>query len=346
MSLKKIYLELTNDCNMNCKICYRHSWNEKIENMNPILFQKIKNDIKAFESVETIVLGGIGEPTYAPLICQAIEELQSYELILTTNAFNLSADLLRLIVLNVDKVMISLDGMHENFLRIRGNSLAVILNNITNLMGLKHKMHNTGLQIGIQFVISKDNVNDILDVIDLVNDLNIHSLVLVNLIPQTKSNADKIYYTRYENKEAALHFKKILSYSSKKGVNVRFPNYELKTERRCSFMDDEAVFITSSGDVVPCYRMSHTYKEFVFGREKTVWKHSFGNVSEKSLGDIWFSKEYVSFRNYVSNNKYPSCIDCDLVEGCTIVNDSATDCYAGSPSCADCLWSRNFTSCP
>jgi len=346
MPLKKIYLELTNRCNMNCAICYRHSWDEKMQDMSSKLFENIRKDIAGIASINSVVLGGIGEPTFAPLIFRAIEELGDFRLILTTNAFYINDDLTHLIVRYVDDVMVSLDGMHDNFKRIRGADLDVIVKNIIKINEFKLSAGRNLPQLGIQFVISRDNMNDIFDVIDLANKFKIHTLVLVNLIPQTKLNADKIIYTRYENKEANLLFKKILSYSGRKGVNVQFPNYELKTERRCSFVDDEAAFVTASGDVVPCYRMAHTYKEYVFGREKTVLKHCFGNVNENSLSDIWNSAEYQSFRDYVRNNRYPSCMDCDLVEGCTIVKDTTTDCYAGTPSCADCLWARKITACP
>lgn len=48
----------------------------------------------------------------------------------------------------------------------------------------------------------------------------------------------------------------------------------------------------------------------------------------------------------VYNNRYPSCLDCDLVDGCDFVRTSEYDCYAIKPSCADCLWSRRFAICP
>jgi MoaA/NifB/PqqE/SkfB family radical SAM enzyme len=75
----------------------------------------------------------------------------------------------------------------------------------------------------------------------------------------------------------------------------------------------------------------------VFKREKTVMKHSFGNLNENSIMDIWNSNEYSKFRDIVHNNQYPSCIDCDLVDGCDLVKDTITDCYTAAPSCADCL---------
>lgn len=62
--------------------------------------------------------------------------------------------------------------------------------------------------------------------------------------------------------------------------------------------------------------------------------------------NIWNSLEYSNFRGRITNNLYPSCIDCDLVDGCDYAKNEKVDCYALSPSCGDCLWSRQFATCP
>lgn len=346
MPLRKLYLELTNKCNLNCTMCYRHSWNEKLMDMNTELFQKIKEETSRIESLKSIVLGGIGEPTCAPLICRAIEEYGNYDLTVTTNAVTIEAKLMNMFVKYVNMVMISIDGLYENFNKIRGTSLNYIIENINQMNKLKAETGSNTPYIGIQFVISKDNVEDIFRLIDLASELKVETLVLSNLLPQTEENAKKILYRRYENKEMKLLLSKASNYSFRKGIKVILPNSELKTERRCSFIDDETAFITATGEIVPCYRLSHTYNEYVFGRKKTVLKHAFGDLNTNTLTEIWESKEYKGFRETVRNNRYPSCIDCDLVEGCDLVKDTATDCYAGMPSCADCLWTRKYVMCP
>ncbi|MCX7708350.1 MAG: tungsten cofactor oxidoreductase radical SAM maturase [Clostridia bacterium] len=346
MPLRKAYIELTNKCNLDCTICYRRSWNEKLMDMNLKVFEKIKKDIEDLETLKSVVIGGIGEPSFAPLIHDALEVFGQYDLTLTTNAVTLNAALLESIVKHVNMIMVSIDGLEENYSKIRGINLKFILDNINKINELKRLTGSTAPTVGIQFVMSKDNIGDVFSLIDLADSLKVNMLVLSNLLPQTKENTNKILYKRYENTEIKHLFNKILNYSMRRGITVLLPNCELKTERRCSFVEDEAAFINVSGDIVPCYRLSHTYKEYVFGREKTVIGHSFGNVMEKSLKDIWNSREYSSFRQIVSGNRYPSCMDCDLVEGCDMVRDTASDCYAGSPSCADCLWTRKFTICP
>lgn len=346
MPLEKLYLELTNKCNLNCSICYRHSWKEKLQDMGQGLYEKVKKEIEKTGSIKTIVLGGIGEPTCAPLVYRAMEELGEYGLTLTTNGVFLDERLVSLIVQYVDLIMVSVDGLHNNYSKIRGADLDKVINNVNEINKLKKKKGKRTPYIGIQFVVSSDNVDDIYGVIDLADNLQAHKLVISNLLPQKRENADKILYTRYENKLIKPGIDKISNYSFRKGIKLVLPNFELKTERRCSFIEEDAALINAAGEIVPCYRFSHTSLEYVFGREKTVFKHSFGDLHNHSLKEIWGSKEYSSFREMIRNSRYPSCVDCDFVEGCDLVKDTITDCYTASPSCADCLWSRKYILCP
>ncbi|WP_432665910.1 tungsten cofactor oxidoreductase radical SAM maturase [Wukongibacter baidiensis] len=345
MKLKKVYLELTNKCNLDCSICYRKSWNEKLCDMDRELFDGICEQISSEDEVESIVLGGIGEPTFSPLIYDAIERFKDYYLTITTNGTIMKDELLELMVNNVDEIIVSIDGLDDELQRIRGIELNIITENLKRLITLKKIKDSRIPSINIQFVATKDNIDDIFPIIDLADSLKADSIIVSNLLPQSDENKEKILYTRYENKSIKELFHKINNYSFRRGMKIYLPNCELKTERRCNFVDDDTTYISSCGDVVPCYRFSHAYKEYVFGRVKLVDKYTFGNLNDNSLASIWNSEEYVKFRNAVHNNLYPSCIDCDLVEGCDMVNDSAMDCYGYSPSCGDCLWSRKFVIC-
>jgi MoaA/NifB/PqqE/SkfB family radical SAM enzyme len=94
-----------------------------------------------------------------------------------------------------------------------------------------------------------------------------------------------------------------------------------------------------------CYRLSHPGSEVVFGRAKSLRQYSFGDLAGKSLAEIWNDPRYVQFRNKIYNNHYPSCPDCDLVEGCSLIHDVDFDCHGEEPNCADCLWARKFVFC-
>jgi tungsten cofactor oxidoreducase radical SAM maturase len=346
MPLKKIYLELTNACNLNCTICYRRSWNEPAAEIDARLFSTIKKQIDDISSLSSFVIGGIGEPSCSPILGEVIARLLKYNVILTTNAVTLDERLLENIVSSVKRVMVSIDGVGETFARIRGTGLESVISNIKRINDLKKKNNSSHPEVGIQFVLSKDNVDDIFGVIDIASDLKADIMIVSNLLPQTRENAQKILYKKYGNDEIRKLFSRISNYAFRKGLKLILPNTELKTERYCSFIEEDATFITAAGEVVPCYRFAHSCLEYVFGREKHAAAHSFGNVKDKPLIEIWNSNDYKNYRQTVRNNRYPSCPDCDLVDGCDLVNNTSSDCYANAPSCADCLWARNIVICP
>lgn len=346
MSLEKVYMEITNQCNLNCNICYRSNWKEKIINMSYDLIDKCYNDIRKIDSIKTIVLGGIGEPMNHKLFNEVIDKYSDYNLILTTNGTLFNENINDKIVDKINKVVISVDGIKKTHEKIRNCNFDLILDNINSLnKHIKNKRLNN-ITISIQSVLSKENINELFDIIDLACALNISELIVSNLVPQNQLSANIITYSKYKNNEIMSLFNKARNYSFRKGLNVKFPNYELKTERRCNFIDNNSTYIKSNGDIVPCYRFSHHGKEFIFGREKYVNAFSFGNIIDKSLIDIWESKIYENFRKIVYNNHYPSCIDCDLSDGCDLAKNSDVDCYGIQPSCGDCLWSRRMVFCP
>lgn len=346
MQINKLYLELTDKCNLNCKMCYRKSWEQSFCEMKENVFNKLANELKKHTDLKEIVIGGIGEPTCSKYFKKALELLQDYKIIVTTNGTLLDEELSEYFIKYVDVVTISIDGLFDKYKEIRGINLDVIVKNIKDLNKLKDKFSSKTPLLDIQFVLSNENINEIFKVINLASNLKANKFIISNIIPQCAENKDSILYSRYENNTIKSLFNEVMIYALHKGIKVSMPNCELKTIRRCNFIENSAVFICSSGDVSPCYRFSHNYTEFVFGREKHVDKFIFGNIENDTLMNIWNNKEYNDFRGRILNSLYPSCIDCDFVDGCDYVNNTEADCYALSPTCGDCLWSREFVQCP
>lgn len=346
MSIKKIYLELTDRCNLDCKICYRKSWGQPFCDIKEEVLNKLICEFEEYNELKEIVIGGIGEPTCSLQFKRALELLKDYKITVTTNGTLIDEALAEYLVKYVDVVTISVDGLEEKFKEIRGIDLDKVINNIKLLNNMKNKYSSKTPLIDMQLVLSTENQNQIFNVIDLASDLRANKLIISNIIPQSEDNKDKIMYRRYENKDLKNLFDKAMVKGLRKGIKVDVPSYELKTIRRCNFVEGSAAFICASGDVAPCYRFSHSYTEYVFGREKHIHKFAFGNIEKDTLADIWGNTEYVNFRKRIINNQYPSCIDCDLVDGCDNTANLDEDCYALVPSCGDCLWSREFSKCP
>src|SRR6056297_1050766 len=71
--LTKVYIEPTSDCNLDCKTCVRHSWEEEMGFMQLEDYKKLVGDLKKFKGLEKISFWGIGEPLYHPELAEMIE---------------------------------------------------------------------------------------------------------------------------------------------------------------------------------------------------------------------------------------------------------------------------------
>lgn len=345
MIFEKLYLELTNRCNLNCKICYRHGWEETLQDIEFSLLEKIYREIKHLDLKE-IVLGGIGEPLFYPYIKETIKLFSKFNLTLTTNGSLLKDDLLEIVATKIKKLVVSIDGSFEAYEKIRGYPLTNLIENLKNLNKIKQELRSEYPLLLVEFVLSKENQEELLKMIDLCNEIKAYQLIISQLVPQVESNKDNILYKKYLNQELKDLFEKVKLYALRSGLKLVLPKVELKTERYCPFIEEKALVVGSDGKVYPCYRFSHNMTEYVFGRKKRIYKHPFGNLREKSLTEIFGSPQYRDFYYRIYANRYPSCIDCDLVDGCELVKTSECDCYALMPSCGDCLWSRGFALCP
>jgi tungsten cofactor oxidoreducase radical SAM maturase len=341
--IQKIYIELTERCNLNCPHCFRGNWTHTPADMGEDV---LKNLVKTVKTAQTLVIGGIGEPTAHTEFSQYCMALNHDNMELTSNAYCWNEPTLHTVSQIFKKVTISVDGMPDSFMAARGFDFEVMAENVGRLAHIKKSRRSKFPLIHAQLVLSKDNAEDVKSLFPILRKIGFERLVISNLLPQTERDKDKIFYTPYLSKDLRDFVSSWYPISSRHQLPVKMPQTKFSAEHRCAFVENGALFITATGDVAPCFRFAHDGQEFVFGRKKIVRAVSFGNILEKSLDEIWQNKEYLIFRFQNFASRYPSCVDCDFVEFCDYITTSEADCRANEPSCADCLWCRGLIECP
>jgi MoaA/NifB/PqqE/SkfB family radical SAM enzyme len=347
--LRKLYLELTSRCNLGCSMCYRRTWSDEEADLDPTLYESVKAQVLRPGGPGTVVLGGIGEPGVSPLFLDAVEAFGAgagRELVVTTNGVGLCDRSVAALARRASLVMVSIDGLERGYRRIRGAELGEAVEAISRINAERASLGLPGSNVGIQFVLSRDNAHDAIGVLDLAAGLRAKLVVISHLLPQTAEQDALVMHGRVAPPDGKELFAGLSSQAMRRGLSLVLPRLELKTERRCAFVEDGAAVITATGAVAPCYRLAHAYPEYVHGRGKDVLSHAFGDAAGTPLAEVWESPAYRRFRDSVYSNRYPSCMDCDLVDGCDLARDTSADCHSGSPSCADCPWTRGFTLCP
>ncbi|AFH42189.1 tungsten cofactor oxidoreductase radical SAM maturase [Fervidicoccus fontis] len=348
LNMKYLYIELTTRCNLKCKMCFKQYWEDKEGDMDYNLFLKILNDTQEFPSIKMIFLGGIGEPTVYPKFTDAVKEIKDrgYALGLSTNGTLLNKSLIDFLINEqVDLIYFSMDALpvQSNQVRLGHVTSEITGANIKKIIEEKKRRVLPKPSISVEVVATKENYKQLPEMAKYLNELGVDSMLISNLLPMTEEQVNDIVYDgKVDMSKIVDELEKISSY----GIYIKIPYFELKTERRCEFDENNAVVIRWDGEVSPCYRFLHTYYEYIFGRKKKVNAYSFGNVKNRSLKDIWLDPKYSKFRFVMKNYMYPSCTDCPLRNACDFVKTSDIDCWGNEPSCADCLWSRRLIFCP
>jgi len=347
---KKLYIEVTTACNLNCQTCIRHSWTDPHAHMKVATFKRIMESLDDLPMLERVIFTSFGEPLVNRNLMPMIEEVRKRDLAVTlgSNGVLLTEDVVReLIRLEVDQLVVSIDGgKPETYEGVRGTQLSLILENIKRFNQIKNEMGLVKPSLGIEFVAMKSNQDELRDLLELASDLNASRLVVSHVLPYTKEmDEEKLY--GYGPREPL----KTGSWPIKTDVWVRWGFLELPrmfwgAERRCKFVQDKSIVVGWDGSVSPCYAFSHSYKYYaVDGVEKNVERYVLGNVNEESLADIWMNEEFTCFRSDVRSFHFPSCPDCDLRETCDLRKNNE-GCWGHNPSCADCLWAQDIVRCP
>lgn len=346
--LRSVLVELTNRCNLDCRMCFKRHLKDPQGEMDFALFEKLLEDLKPFPQMEMVYLAGIGEPTCHPRFFDALASVKErgYAAGFSTNGLNLGEEgWERVVVMGVDLVYVSVD-----YLPARRGDLGHPLpegamEGIGKLQEIKRRGGFTRPSVGVEVVASSENLEDLPEQVKLLLSLGVDAVVISNLIPMDEEQAERTVYLKPDGERIKRVLDRLHSIAGR-GAHVRIPSFELKTERRCDFDESSSAVVRWDGAVSPCYRFSHTYEELVFGRRKRINAFSFGNIRDESLYDIWMGRDYSVFRFVVKNYVYPSCTDCHLQSCCDFVLTADQDCWGNEPSCADCLWSRNLVLCP
>ena len=347
---KKLYIEVTTGCNLDCRTCIRHTWGDPIAPMTEETFQRILSGLGDLPDLERVVFTSFGEPLTHPRLLDWVAAIRERDIQVTigTNGLLLTPEVSReLIRLGVDRLMISMDGARpETMQAIRGTSPLQIVENIKTLNDLKVEMGSLFPAVGFEFVIMRSNQDELVDLAKLAAGLNVARVLVSNLLAYSEEMRAEILYG-YEPRGA---FKPI-NWSNQLGAWLTWATMELPkmhwgAERRCRFVQDKSIVVGWDGKVSPCYALSHNYSYYAIdGVNKQVCRLSFGDVHEQGLAEIWMSEEYSHFRSEVGVYHFPSCPDCDLRDTCDLRLENE-GCWGHNPSCADCLWSQDIIRCP
>lgn len=364
--LSRLYIEPTNACNLNCRTCVRHSWDEPTGMMDMEIFRNLIGDLSAVPSLQKVSFWGIGEPLLHPDIVEmvALAKQLGVETQMITNAMLLDRKKAEgLIDAGLDSIVVSVDGTTiESNADIRsGADLGLVKQNIMQLRELQNIKQCFNPVIGIEFVLMRQNLGELRNLRSLAYSMGANFIVLTNLLPYSKELKDQILYwdqtgaSRYPLHRSNLFpdillpyidmspetLEQLLPFLAGARTSQVFPN---SNSEYCRFVGEGSIVVAWDGGISPCINFMHSYSCYIKGRDKLIKRYTLGNVGQENISEVWYKQDYVKFRDNVKRFVFAPCAECG---GCELAESNEEDCIGNTfPVCGDCLWAKGLIQCP
>ncbi len=368
--LKRVYVEVTNRCNLNCSTCMRNVWDTAYGYMSSETFERILSSLESASERPELFLGGYGEPLSHPKILNLIEQAKSrgFRVSMITNGVLLTeAVASRLIDLKLDMLWVSLDGASaECYADVRmGDLLPVVLSNLVHLRSLKYQQFGLSIwsgypKLGIAFVAMKRNIHDLGEVIRMGARLGASEFSVSNVLAHDEALLAENLYTRSLDMIAGQEIRPTIhvpqmdvepSTLKALGEVMRDLNQlELtgsflnRNVDQCPFLERGSLAVRWDGKVSPCLPLLYTHEHYLGDRMRTSREYFVGDVCEKDLLKIWNDSEYRTLRKRLQDFDFSPCAVCN---SCEMALENREDCFGNiQPTCGGCLWAQGLIRCP
>ena len=279
----QIVIEPTTLCNLNCPLCPRQKLTRTQGNMKFKEFKKII--AKLPKTVNSMELYFMGEPLMNKDIFKMVKyaEENNISTKISTNTMLVENYIDEIFDSKLSNLIVTLDGAtkksHESY-RI-GSDFDKITKTIKRLCKTKKNRNINKPEITLQFLVMKQNENEIEKVIKLSKELNVDHLTLKNISIGT------------ENKTDIEKLKKKYLPDNKKYIRHKYHNKsDICYWAFCSV-------ILWNGDItICCYDFDG--------------KYVLGNAIKEDFNKIYKSKKYSKIRKKIIKRELDICKKCDF----------------------------------
>jgi len=303
-----IIWNFTNECNLDCLHCYQKAGQQKTDELTLEEKKEILDQIRDLGAT-TILFAG-GEPLMSTDFFDAVEYARSRDIFvaLATNGTLITRDVAkRMNDSGVSYVQVSVDGLpqtHDKLRRLKG-AFSSAIKAIQNLK-------EYDIVLGISFTLTKFNLDELQDMIDLSKKLKLNRIMILDFVPVGKgiewSSAElsaveregvlHLMFEELNKEEIAVtttipQFSRICLESSKekayRTMSSRFGIYHIQDEGEVDIKYISGCWagvlqctIQPDGKVTPCFLMPVEA----------------GNLRKKKLSEIWEnSRVFKKLRN-------------------------------------------------
>jgi len=297
---RRIVLELTNGCNLNCIMCGRRATNFKTAFLDMNWFYALA---PLFDSVEEVTLMGWGEPTIHPNFVEMLQIINRHgaRKYFCTNGMRLHLLTESIIENEVDVLAVSADGTSpETNNKIRaGSDLARINGSLRDIVRIKRTENLKYPHMNYVFCAMKSNLIELPQMVEMTADVGLEELKVVYLTAFQESMAREALWDYQGEVEEA--FGKATRRAEELGVLLQLPYVQGKDpagdmpHREC-FAPYRDFFLGSDGFARPCMSAADQFCRF---------------DPKQNFMDMWNSEAYQRYRKTVNSaDMRQSCRNC------------------------------------
>jgi radical SAM protein with 4Fe4S-binding SPASM domain len=270
---KRVTVELTNRCNLQCSFCPRNLVDMKLGNIDEALYYKIIDELAENLPI-CLVIFFRGESLLHPKLPEFIRyaKLKGLEPIqLASNGYALDDKLGEAIIQSgLDFISFSLDTINEDIYKStrKNGDLKTSINNVINFIKKCEKLKEKGIKVP-EIQVSTVDVED-----------------------YRKEKKDFVnFWTKYADKV------RVYVEHSSDGNMGSMKNKNINIVRKpCKKVFEEMVIYWNGDIALCCFDWNNQY--------------NIGNVKEKSIKYLWNSEKYYEIRNMHIINNYNKSIAC------------------------------------
>ena len=297
-------IAITNICNLNCEMCFRHFLKLDIKHMDFDVFKAVVDNL---QGVTNLALTGYGEPLTHPRFFEAVRycKIKGFEVQTTTNGLLLNSDesIRELISTGLDAISFSIESINE-INRITHSNLAT-LRNIKRLIELKNELKASSPSITLQTLMLKKRQQDLFDIIEWGGKNGVDRVNVARFELNTLKTVERPSVS--EEKQIFQEFKRL---RRKFGIRIDCLQDQIDNGIKGFLYNHFKYFLGMDSHCIRLYDFIYINVEGYVNPCCAIVDYRIGNLSNDNLKEIWTSKKYDIFRkNY---KKFSWCSLCDF----------------------------------
>lgn len=287
---RRLVLELTNACNLNCVMCGRNAADFKPTVFDMDIFRSFE---PIMDYIEEVTLMGWGEPTIHPHFNEMLEIIDKHSArkYFCTNGMNLKKIKDAVFDYHVDVFAVSLDGAtNETNGRIRrGSKIDVITEDLKEIVKIKKERGLKYPWINFVFCAMQSNIRELPDLVRLAAEIGIEEVKVVYLTVFEKSLLNESLWGHDDLVRSV--FEESIKVGNELGIVLKLPHYVGEDEAGDKYHKD-------------CFV---SWRDFFLGSDRFVRPcmstpiHFFEYDMNKDFFEMWNSREYRNYRAIVND---------------------------------------------